>query len=75
MKIKNNVITYGDGRQTVKKLLIADDGYALTKDGGENTYNCVASDSIDGWAEVSVDTELSAEEALEIIVNGGNNNA
>lgn len=57
-----------DGEYTVLYRLIADEGRTLTD--GVNRAECVDTDNPELWAE-----ELTAEEALDIIVNGGNNNA
>lgn len=55
-------------------LLTAAEGKALTNDGGVTTWNCIAVDSTDGWAEidapVSGDEEISDTEALNIITGG-----
>nr|DAL91773.1 MAG TPA: hypothetical protein [Caudoviricetes sp.] len=73
MTTKTITNTYGDGRTEEKLLLTADEGKALTNDGGVTLWNCVAVDSADGWIEVdapAADEEISAEEALGIITGG-----
>lgn len=55
-------------------LLTAAEGKALTNDGGVTTWNCVAVDSTDGWAEIDAsaagEDEISDTEALQIITGG-----
>lgn len=57
-----------------RTLLTAAEGKALTNDGGVTTWNCIAVDSTDGWAEIDapVDTgeEITDAEALNIITGG-----
>lgn len=56
-------------------LLTAAEGKALTNDGGVTTWNCVAVDSTDGWAEIDApadgEDEITDTEALNIITGGG----
>lgn len=55
-------------------LLTAAEGKALTNDGGVTTWNCIAVDSTDGWAEVDAPVdggeEITDTEALNIITGG-----
>lgn len=44
--------TYGDGTTKALTLLVADEGKALTNDGGETLHNCIAVENADGWVEV-----------------------
>lgn len=66
------VINTVNGVATERILLTADTGKALTNDGGETTWNCVAVDSTEGWVEVDaeLDEEVTPEEALSIITGG-----
>ena len=57
-----------DGEYTVLYRLIADEGQTITD--GVHHVECVDTDHPEPWEE-----ELTAEESLDIIVNGGNNNA
>lgn len=56
-------------------LLTAAEGKALTNDGGVTTWNCIAVDSTDGWAEIDApavgEDEITDTEALNIITGGG----
>lgn len=52
MTIKTVKHTYGDGTTETRILLTADEGKALTNDGGETLFNCVEVLSADGWTEV-----------------------
>ena len=72
MTIKNVTRTYGDGTTETRVLLTADEGKALTNDGGVTLFNCVEVVSADGWAEVDAVTDepISDAEALEIITGG-----
>lgn len=73
MKVTKQINTYGDGRTEEKLLLTADEGKALTNDGGATLWNCIAVKSSSGWMEVyapTEDEEISAEEALGIITGG-----
>ena len=72
MTIKNCTRAYGDGTTETRVLLTADEGKALTNDGGATTWNCVETASADGWAEVDAATDepISDAEALEIITGG-----
>lgn len=72
MIIKTGKRTYGNGTTETRVLLTADEGKALTNDGGETLWNCVETDSADGWAEVDAATDepISDAEALEIITGG-----
>lgn len=63
MTIKNCTRAYGDGTTETRALLTADEGKALTNDGGATLWNCVETDSADGWAEV--DAPAEDEEATE----------
>lgn len=38
-------------------LLTADEGKALTNDGGVTVWNCIAVDSADGWTEIDAPSE------------------
>jgi len=60
-----------DGEYTALYRLIADEGRTLTD--GVNHAECVDTDNPDAWEEA--DEEITDSEALDIIVNGGNNNA
>lgn len=55
-------------------LLTAAEGKALTNDGGVTTWNCIAVDSTDGWAEIDAPVdggeEITDTEALQIITGG-----
>lgn len=55
-------------------LLTAAEGKALTNDGGVTTWNCIAVDSTDGWAEIDAPAdggeEITDTEALNIITGG-----
>lgn len=55
-------------------LLTAAEGKALTNDGGVTTWNCIAVDSTDGWAEIDApvdgEEEITDTEALQIITGG-----
>ena len=55
-------------------LLTAAEGKALTNDGGVTTWNCIAVDSTDGWAEIDApvdgEGEITDTEALNIITGG-----
>ena len=55
-------------------LLTAAEGKALTNDGGVTTWNCIAVDSTDGWAEIDApadgEDEITDTEALQIITGG-----
>lgn len=55
-------------------LLTAAEGKALTNDGGVTTWNCIAVDSTDGWAEIDAPVdggeEITDTEALNIITGG-----
>lgn len=55
-------------------LLTAAEGKVLTNDGGVTTWNCIAVDSTDGWAEVDAPVdggeEITDTEALNIITGG-----
>lgn len=55
-------------------LLTAAEGKALTNDGGVTVWNCVAVDSVDGWAEIDApvdgEDEITDTEALNIITGG-----
>lgn len=55
-------------------LLTAAEGKALTNDGGVTVWNCVAVDSVDGWAEIDApvddEGEITDTEALSIITGG-----
>ena len=72
MTIKTVTRTYGDGTTESRVLLTADEGKALTNDGGETLWNCVETASADGWTEVdnATDEPISDAEALEIITGG-----
>lgn len=72
MTIKTVTRTYGDGTTETRVLLTADEGKALTNDGGITRWNCVETASADGWAEVDAATDepISDAEALEIITGG-----
>lgn len=72
MTIKTVTRTYGDGTTETRVLLTADEGKALTNDGGETLWNCVETASADGWTEVdnATDEPISDAEALEIITGG-----
>ena len=72
MTIKTVKRTYGDGTTETLVLLTADEGKALTNDGGETLWNCVETASADGWTEVDAVTDepISDTEALEIITGG-----
>lgn len=72
MTIKTVTRTYGDGTTETRVLLTADEGKALTNDGGVTLWNCVETDSADGWTEVdnATDEPISDAEALEIITGG-----
>ena len=72
MTIKTVTRTYGDGTTETRVLLTADEGKALTNDGGETLWNCVETASADGWTEVDAVTDepISDAEALEIITGG-----
>lgn len=52
MTTKNVTRTYGDGTTETRVLLTADEGKALTNDGGITLWNCVETASADGWTEV-----------------------
>lgn len=52
MTIKTVTRTYGDGTTETRVLLTADDGKALTNDGGETLWHCVETTGEDGWTEV-----------------------
>lgn len=55
-------------------LLTAAEGKALTNDGGITTWNCIAVDSTNGWAEIDAPVdggeEITDTEALQIITGG-----
>nr|DAE37719.1 MAG TPA: hypothetical protein [Bacteriophage sp.] len=55
-------------------LLTAAEGKALTNDGGITTWNCIAVDNTDGWAEIDAPVdggeEITDTEALNIITGG-----
>ena len=72
MTIKTVTRTYGDGTTETRVLLTADEGKALTNDGGVTLWNCVETASADGWTEVDAATDepISDAEALEIITGG-----
>lgn len=72
MTIKTVTRTYGDGTTETRVLLTADEGKALTNDGGITLWNCVETASADGWTEVDAATDepISDAEALEIITGG-----
>lgn len=72
MTIKTVTRTYGDGTTETRVLLTADEGKALTNDGGATLFNCVEVVSADGWTEVDAVTDepISDAEALEIITGG-----
>ena len=72
MTIKTVTRTYGDGTTETRVLLTADEGKALTNDGGATLFNCVEVVSADGWTEVDAATDepISDAEALEIITGG-----
>lgn len=72
MTIKTVTRTYGNGTTESRILLTADEGKALTNDGGATIFNCVEVVSADGWAEVDAATDepISDAEALEIITGG-----
>ena len=73
MTIKTVTRTYGDGTTETRVLLTADEGKALTNDGGETLWNCVETASADGWTEVdapATDEPISDTEALQIITGG-----
>lgn len=72
MTIKTVTRTYGDGTTEARALLTADEGKALTNDGGETLFNCVETASADGWTEVDAVTDepISDAEALQIITGG-----
>lgn len=72
MTIKTVTRTYGDGTTETRVLLTADEGKALTNDGGATLWNCVETASAEGWTEVdaAADEPISDAEALEIITGG-----
>lgn len=73
MTIKTVTRTYGDGTTETRVLLTADEGKALTNDGGVTLWNCVETASADGWTEVDApagNEEISDAEALDIITGG-----
>ena len=72
MTIKTVTRTYGDGTTETRVLLTADEGKALTNDGGATLFNCVEVVSADGWTEIDAATDepISDAEALEIITGG-----
>ena len=72
MTIKTVTRTYGDGTSETRVLLTADEGKALTNDGGITLWNCVETDSAEGWTEVdaAADEPISDAAALEIITGG-----
>ena len=51
------VINTVNGTATERILLTADEGKALTNDGGVTVWNCIAVDSVDGWAEIDAPSE------------------
>lgn len=53
MTIKDVTHTTGTGETIAYLRLTADDGKALTNDGGATLWNCVDVVSADGWVEVS----------------------
>ena len=67
------VINTVNGTAIERILLTADEGKALTNDGGVTVWNCIAVDSADGWTEVdapATDEPISDTEALQIITGG-----
>lgn len=73
MTTKTVTRTYGDGTTETRVLLTADEGKALTNDGGATLFNCVEVVSASGWAEIdapATDEPVTDTEALEIITGG-----
>lgn len=78
MKTVNKTWTLGTSEIVNKIRIYADDGKAITNN-GIDLYGCVDVDSIDGWYEVDApvpeDEEATAEEALEIISGGADDDS
>ena len=73
MQTKNVKHILGNGEELDFIRLIADEGKALTNDGGETVWNCVDVESADGWTEIDapeVDEDIDDSEALDIILGG-----
>lgn len=51
------VINTVNGTATERILLTADEGKALTNDGGVTVWNCIAVDSTDSWTEIDAPSE------------------
>ncbi len=67
------VINTVNGASLERILLTADEGKALTNDGGATVWHCVAADSADRWSEIdSPDNgeDITDAEALRIITGG-----
>lgn len=62
------VINTVNGTATERILLTADEGMALTNDGGVTVWNCIAVDSADGWAEIDAPVDYPDVYGLEVVV-------
>lgn len=64
MTQKNVKHILGTGEEQDFVRLYADDGKALTNDGGETVWNCidVLPDTVSGWSEIPYDPEDATEE-------------
>ena len=76
MTTKNVKHILGNGEEQEYIRLYADEGKALTNDGGETVWNCIDVLSADGWTEIDAPepekepTEEEKAEAYDIIVSG-----
>lgn len=73
MQTKNVKHILGNGEELDFIRLTADEGKALTNDGGGTVWNCVDVESADGWTEIDapeVDEDIDDSEALDIILGG-----
>ena len=64
MTQKNVKHILGTGEEQVYIRLYADDGKALTNDGGETVWNCVDVTSTDGWTEIDAPQDESDEASI-----------
>ena len=70
MTTKNVKHILGNGEEQNFVRLYADEGKALTNDGGETVWNCIDVQSADGWTEIDAPEEIEDSEALEILLGG-----
>lgn len=79
MTQKNVKHVLGNGTEQSFIRLFADDGKALTNDGGKTIWNCVDAESASGWTEIDAPTDdeedLDDSEALNIILGGVDDDA